>query len=72
MLATVGQRPSFEFAVKDHLQLGEDLDLIDFETGGVVRLHCGGSGGGSERVLTFTWLRLSCKPVETLWFVTQP
>ncbi|KAL4859468.1 Serine--tRNA ligase [Chlorella vulgaris] len=36
VLATVGQRPSFEFAVKDHLQLGEDLDLIDFETGGVV------------------------------------
>ncbi|KAI7841623.1 hypothetical protein COHA_004793 [Chlorella ohadii] len=35
-LALVGQRRSFDFPTKDHLQLGEELDLIDFETGGVV------------------------------------
>lgn len=46
MLATVGQRPAFDFPVKDHLQLGEELDLIDFETGGVVR----GGGGGAAAV----------------------
>ena len=27
-----GERPDFAFAPKDHLQLGEALDLIDFET----------------------------------------
>ena len=35
-VALVGQRRSFDFPTKDHLQLGEELDLIDFETGGVV------------------------------------
>ncbi|PSC75103.1 aspartate aminotransferase [Micractinium conductrix] len=35
-LQLVGQKQSFAFEPKDHLQLGEDLDLIDFETGGVV------------------------------------
>ena len=35
-LALVGQRREFGFPVKDHLQLGEELDLIDFETGGLV------------------------------------
>jgi seryl-tRNA synthetase len=28
-----GTVPSFDFAPKDHVQLGEQLDLIDFETG---------------------------------------
>jgi seryl-tRNA synthetase len=36
VLQLVGQRREFEFPVRDHLQLGEELDLIDFETGGVV------------------------------------
>lgn len=36
-VALVGQKREFDFPVKDHLQLGEELDLIDFETGGVVR-----------------------------------
>lgn len=36
-LVLVGQRRQFDFPTKDHLQLGEELDLIDFETGGVVR-----------------------------------
>lgn len=31
-LQTVGQSPAFDFEAKDHLQLGESLDLIDFET----------------------------------------
>ena len=35
-LQLVGERRPFDFPVKDHLQLGEELDLIDFETGGVV------------------------------------
>lgn len=37
-LALVGQKPSFDFEAQDHLALGEALDLIDFETGGTVRL----------------------------------
>ena len=44
-LQLVGQKQSFAFEPKDHLQLGEDLDLIDFETGGVVRA---GGGGGCQ------------------------
>ena len=31
-----GERPVFAFAPKDHLQLGEALDLIDFETAAAV------------------------------------
>ena len=41
LLQLVGQRRKFEFPVRDHLQLGEELDLIDFETGGVVRAQSG-------------------------------
>ena len=33
VLKLVGRRPSFSFQVKDHLALGEALDVIDFETG---------------------------------------
>ena len=32
-LRTWGDIPSFRFAPKDHVQLGQSLDLIDFETG---------------------------------------
>jgi len=32
----VGTPRTFEFKPKDHVQLGKDLDLIDFETGGKV------------------------------------
>jgi seryl-tRNA synthetase len=32
-LRTWGEIPSFRFAPKDHVQLGQSLDLIDFETG---------------------------------------
>lgn len=32
----VGTPRSFDFPVKDHVVLGDDLDLIDFETGGKV------------------------------------
>ena len=31
-IRTWGSVPSFDFAPKDHVQLGQDLDLIDFET----------------------------------------
>ncbi|KAL4430935.1 hypothetical protein ABPG75_006191 [Micractinium tetrahymenae] len=36
VLQLVGQKREPGFPVKDHLQLGEELDLIDFETGGIV------------------------------------
>ncbi len=32
----VGTPRTFEFAAKDHVELGKDLDIIDFETGGKV------------------------------------
>lgn len=32
-LRTVGELPKFDFEPKDHLELGESLDLIDMETG---------------------------------------
>jgi seryl-tRNA synthetase len=32
-LRTWGSVPSFSFAARDHVQLGQSLDLIDFETG---------------------------------------
>jgi seryl-tRNA synthetase len=35
-LRTWGTVPSFSFAPKDHVQLGQSLDLIDFETGAKV------------------------------------
>lgn len=52
MVAVVGQPAQFSFPVRDHLQLGEELDLIDFETGGVVRAALGFSGrlSGPARV----------------------
>lgn len=37
----VGAQRQFPFPVKDHVQLGEELGLIDFDTGAVVGLfHC--------------------------------
>lgn len=36
LLREVGAQPRFAFPVKDHLQLGEELDLIDFEAGALV------------------------------------
>ncbi len=35
-LRTWGTPPSFAYPVRDHVQLGQDLDLIDFETGAKV------------------------------------
>ena len=35
-LRTWGTPPSFSFAARDHVQLGQSLDLIDFETGAKV------------------------------------
>ena len=32
LLETVGSRPEFDFKARDHLELGESLDLIDFES----------------------------------------
>ena len=32
VIKTVGEIPQFDFTVKDHLQLGEELDLIDTKT----------------------------------------
>lgn len=36
VLSEVGTAPSFPFETKDHLALGEALDIIDFETGAIV------------------------------------
>lgn len=36
MLQLVGEKRELGFAPRDHLQLGEELDLIDFETAGTV------------------------------------
>lgn len=33
LLRSVGAKPAFSFAPKDHLALGERLGLIDFEAG---------------------------------------
>jgi len=56
-LALVGQRRSFDFPTKDHLQLGEELDLIDFETGGVVRcLAC-----------SYHWMVVAKKCCSVAW-----
>jgi hypothetical protein len=41
VLRVVGQPPQFSFPVKDHLALGEALDLIDFETAAEVRCDPG-------------------------------
>lgn len=32
VLETIGERPSFDFSIKDHVQIGAELRLIDFET----------------------------------------
>ncbi len=31
-LESVGQQPTFSFPVRDHLQLGQHLDLFDFDS----------------------------------------
>ena len=31
-IKTYGEKPKFDFEIKDHLQLGEDLGILDFET----------------------------------------
>ncbi len=33
VIKTVGDKPEFDFEPKDHIALGEDLDIIDLETG---------------------------------------
>jgi len=33
VLKTVGKIPKFNFKIKDHIQLGKDLDIIDFDKG---------------------------------------
>lgn len=32
-LKIIGEKPQFNFKVKDHVQLGKDLDILDFEAG---------------------------------------
>lgn len=32
VVKTVGEKPSFDFEIKDHVELGESLDIIDFKT----------------------------------------
>ncbi len=39
VLQLVGEKRDLGFEPKDHLQLGEELDLIDFETAGTVSVH---------------------------------
>lgn len=39
VLKTVGQPKTFDFEPKDHLELGEIHDLIDFETAEIGRAH---------------------------------
>lgn len=36
VLREVGEKPTFDFQPKDHLQLGKDLDILDFEAGSKV------------------------------------
>src|SRR3989344_4878375 len=36
ILKEVGEKPNFSFKVKDHVELGKDLDILDFETGSEV------------------------------------
>src|SRR5204863_8147110 len=38
-LRKVGTPRTFDFKPKDHVQIGKDLDLIDFEAGGKVAGH---------------------------------
>jgi len=44
VLRLVGEKRELEFEPRDHLQLGEELDLIDFETGGIVSWDGAGAG----------------------------
>jgi seryl-tRNA synthetase len=39
IVRTVGSPRAFDFAPKDHVQIGKDLDLIDFEAGAKVAGH---------------------------------
>ncbi len=32
VMKTVGEKPTFDFEIKDHIELGENLDIFDFET----------------------------------------
>jgi seryl-tRNA synthetase len=32
VIKTVGEKPTFDFEIKDHVQIGEDLDVIDLKT----------------------------------------
>lgn len=41
VLQLVGEKREAGFTPKDHLQLGEELDLIDFETAGTVSAGTG-------------------------------
>eukprot|EP00276_Gloeochaete_wittrockiana_P004204 CAMPEP_0184659454 /NCGR_PEP_ID=MMETSP0308-20130426/29648_1 /TAXON_ID=38269 /ORGANISM="Gloeochaete witrockiana, Strain SAG 46.84" /LENGTH=465 /DNA_ID=CAMNT_0027099277 /DNA_START=167 /DNA_END=1564 /DNA_ORIENTATION=+ len=36
VIKMVGKKPTFDFPIKDHLKLGEDLGLVDFEGGAKV------------------------------------
>lgn len=36
VLREVGKKPEFDFKPKDHLEIGKDLDIIDFESGSKV------------------------------------
>lgn len=36
VLREIGEKPKFKFSPKDHLELGQTLDIIDFETGSEV------------------------------------
>lgn len=44
MLRTVGAQRAFDFPVRDHVTLGEALDLVDFDSGSEVsdngRMNC--------------------------------
>lgn len=39
MLVQVGSQREFSFPVKDHLQLGKELDLFDFDAAAEVLFH---------------------------------
>eukprot|EP00210_Caulerpa_lentillifera_P002936 g2803.t1 len=36
LVKTVGEKRKFDFSIKDHIELGSEFDLIDFETASVV------------------------------------
>ncbi|MBT4762758.1 MAG: serine--tRNA ligase [Bdellovibrionaceae bacterium] len=51
-----GEKPSFDFKIKDHVDLGENLGILDFETAGKVTgarfSYLKGKGALLERALT--------------------